>query len=55
MMKAGVRESFAVVDFLVESHDACHVVEPEVGEVGLGGVEGVAVLNLGLGVGAAKC
>ena len=55
MMKASVGELFTVVNFLVESHDACYVVQPEVGEVGLRGMEGVAVFNLGLGMGAAEC
>ena len=55
MVKAGIGELFTVVNFLVESHDARYVVQPEVGEVGLRGVEGVAVFNLGLGMGAAEC
>ena len=50
VVKAGVGEPLAVVDLLVEPHDAGDVVQPEVGEVGLGRVERVPVLDLGLGV-----
>lgn len=41
VVKAGVGETFGVIDLLVETDDSGHVVFPEVGEVRLRGVEGV--------------
>lgn len=41
VVEASVREAFGIVDLLVEADDRRHIVFPEVGEVGLGGVERV--------------
>lgn len=41
MVEAGVGETFGVVDLLVQTDDGGHVVLPEVGEVSLGGMEGI--------------
>lgn len=42
VVEAGVDEALGVVDLLVQTDDGGHVVLPEVREVGLGRVEGVA-------------
>ena len=54
VVKAGVGEPLAVVDLLIEPDNTGDVVESEVRKVGLGRVQRVAVLDLGLGVGTAK-
>ena len=54
MVEAGVYETFGIVDFLVKSDNAGDIVEAEVREIGLWRVERVAVLYLGLCVGAAE-
>ena len=41
VLEAGVGEPLAIVDLLVQPHDAGDVVETEVGEVGLWGVQRV--------------
>ena len=43
VLKAGVGEPLAIVDLLVQPHDARDVVETEVGEVGLWGVQRVVL------------
>ena len=54
VLEGGVREALGVVDLFVEADDALDVVFAEVGEVGLGRVQRVAVLDLGFGVGSAE-
>ena len=50
VLEAGVEEAPRVVHLLVEAHDGAHAVLAEVGEVGLGRVQRVAVLDLTLRV-----
>ena len=47
-------QPFGIVDLLVEPDDGGDVVEAEVGEVGLGRVKGVAVVDPALRVRAAE-
>lgn len=45
VLKAGVREALRLVNLFVQSHDCSHVVLFEIGKVGFGGVERVAIFN----------
>ena len=54
VLEAGVGEPLAIVDLLVQPHHAGDVVQPEVGEVGLWGVQRVTVLDLAMRVWAAE-
>lgn len=47
VVEAGVAETLGVVDLLVEPHHRGHAVLPEVGEVGLRGVQGVSCRGRG--------
>ena len=55
MLEPSVGESLGIVDLLVEPHHAGHVVEPEIGEVGLGRVQRVTVLYFRMRVWTTKC
>ncbi len=55
MVKPDISESPTIVHPLVEPHDRANTVLSEVGEVVLGCVQGVAILNHALVVGASKC
>ena len=46
MLEAGVGEPLAIVDLLVQPHDASDIVQPEIREVGFWGVERISILNL---------
>ena len=54
VVEARIGEPLAVVDLLIEPDNTGDVVESEVRKVGLGRVQRVAVLDLGLGVGTAE-
>ena len=54
MLKAGIGESLAVVDLLVQPHNASDVVQSEVGEVGFWRVERVSILDLAVGMWTAE-
>ncbi len=55
VVKPDIGEPPSIVHPLVEPHDCAHTVLSEVGEVVLGSVKGVAILNHALVVGASKC
>lgn len=50
VLEACVGESLAIVDLLVQPHNASDIVKPEIGEVGFWGVERVSVLDLAVGM-----
>ena len=54
MLKAGIGESLAIVDLLVQPHNASDVVQSEVGEVGFWRVERVSILDLAVGMWTAE-
>ena len=54
VLEAGIGESLAVVDLLVQPHNTSDVVQTEVWEVGFWGMQRVAVLDLAVRVGAAE-
>ena len=50
MLEAGVGEPLAIVDLLVQPHNASDIVQPEIREVGFWGVERISILNLAVGM-----
>ena len=54
VLEAGIGESLAVVDLLVQPHNTSDVVQTEVWEVGFWGMQRVAVLDLAVGMGSAE-
>ena len=45
MLKAGVDEPLGVVDFLIQAHDAFHVVFTKIGEISFGRVQRIAIFD----------
>ena len=54
MVKSAFNKSFRIVDFFVQTDHGGHLVQLEVGKVGFGGMQRVAVINFGLCVGSTK-
>ena len=54
MLETGVGEPLAIVDLLVQPHNASDVVKPEIGEVRFWRVERVSILNLAVGMRTAE-